>query len=259
MVLLLVVEPVAVLGGAGASRIRRADVDELRALERMLAEESEFGYPAIQGARPRSGLDRVSAPNDTSGAIAKTCGNRCPIRAVCSCIRIEPRKEPLQRIDRKPQRDGPLRRCQRESSPAPTMSPSTRRAVRSGSPVMRDASPRSIRPRTRASRSRRAASGFSPSLRSTMTRQAGVQIVEVEEFPNEGHLPPWHSPEAPRPVGTAIGTRSRNALAVTFAARAMPAPMVAGRSARAGSRRRAPSPSRAPEPAVPPLRTARST
>ena len=60
-----------------------------------IAEESEFGYPAIQGARPRSGLDRVSAPNDTSGAIARTCGNRCPIRAVCSCIRIEPRKEPL--------------------------------------------------------------------------------------------------------------------------------------------------------------------
>ena len=91
---------------------------ELRAggIERILAEESEFGYPAIQGARPRSGLDRVSAPNDTSGAIARTCGNRGPIGAVRSCIRIEPRKEPLQRIDRKPQRDGAFRRCRREQS-----------------------------------------------------------------------------------------------------------------------------------------------
>ena len=80
----------------------------------MFAEESGFGYPAIQGARPRSGLDRVFAPNDTSGAIARMCGNRCPIRAVCSCLRTEPRKEPLQRIDRKPQRNGAFRRCRRE-------------------------------------------------------------------------------------------------------------------------------------------------
>ena len=52
--------------------------------------------------------------SDTSGAIARYFGNHRPIRAVCSCIRIEPRKETLQRIDWKPQRDGALRRCRRE-------------------------------------------------------------------------------------------------------------------------------------------------
>ena len=39
MVRLLVVEPVAALGGAGALQIRRVAVEELRALERILAQE----------------------------------------------------------------------------------------------------------------------------------------------------------------------------------------------------------------------------
>ena len=68
------------------------------------------------------------------------------------------------------------------------MSPSTRRAVRSGSPVMRDASPRSIRPAHQGFAQQARGFGFQPVAALDMARQAGVQIVEVEEFPHEGHL-----------------------------------------------------------------------
>ena len=68
------------------------------------------------------------------------------------------------------------------------MSPSTRRAVRSGSPVMRDGLA-AIDPAADQGFAQQARGfGFQPVAALDMARQAGVQIVEVEDFPHEGHL-----------------------------------------------------------------------
>lgn len=74
------------------------------------------------------------------------------------------------------------------SSPSFTRSFNTRRVERSGSPVILDASPRSISPRTSVSSSSRAASGFKPSRCATTARSRCARWSSFKQARHEHDL-----------------------------------------------------------------------
>ena len=93
----------------------------------------------------------------------------------------------LQRIDGKPQRDGAFRRCRREQ---PCVDNVAEHAPGSAHGQPRNAGClAAIDPAADQGFAQQARGfGFQRVAALDMARQAGVQTVEVEEFPHEGHL-----------------------------------------------------------------------